>query len=228
MSSVAPEPAATPSSPVEGSKNASNPTPSNSTGKQGAAGGGGGGKSSSRGSGNKKNKGGGGCGNNSNDQETPEENNQLSPQGNSEQEASGSGGGGSGNSNSNKDTLLQSITAKQGALMQPTLTLTMYIPTASVGAVIGRRGQTIAGLQKLASQAATTKQPVRVSVIGKDSTDSFPYTYSELDFSEPNWTPGTVSTENCFLNNNLESNYRSDLMLAPLPPRVFLLVFQSS
>lgn len=79
--------------------------------------------------------------------------------------------------------------------MQPTVTLTMYIPTSSVGAVIGRRGANIANLQKLASGSASTNQPVRVSVIGQDSTETLPYTYSELDFSDPNWTPVVIRAD---------------------------------
>lgn len=44
------------------------------------------------------------------------------------------------------------------------LTITMYIPTTCVGAVIGRRGSTIASIQK---QAQTPNSPpVRVSIVG--------------------------------------------------------------
>lgn len=50
----------------------------------------------------------------------------------------------------------------------PVLTLTAYIPTAAVGAVIGRRGQNVEDLQRRAAQSATTRQPVRVSVVGHD------------------------------------------------------------
>lgn len=96
------------------------------------------------------------------------------------------------------DELLASITAKQSALLQPTITLTLYIPTSSVGAVIGRRGQTIAQLQKFAAQAGSTHQPVRVSVVGQqpDANDNtMPYTYSDLDFSDPNWTPVVIRAD---------------------------------
>jgi hypothetical protein len=78
--------------------------------------------------------------------------------------------------------------------MQPTVTLTLYIPTPSVGAVIGRRGANIANLQKIASQAAVTHQPVRVSVIGQRA-DELPFTYSDLDFSDPNWTPVVIRAD---------------------------------
>ena len=50
----------------------------------------------------------------------------------------------------------------------PVVTLTAYIPTAAVGAVIGRRGQNVEDLQRRAAQSATTRQPVRVSVVGHD------------------------------------------------------------
>lgn len=50
----------------------------------------------------------------------------------------------------------------------PVVTLTAYIPTSSVGAVIGRRGTNVEELQRRAAQSATTRQPVRVSVVGHD------------------------------------------------------------
>lgn len=50
----------------------------------------------------------------------------------------------------------------------PVVTLTAYIPTSAVGAVIGRRGQNVEELQRRAAQSATTRQPVRVSVVGHD------------------------------------------------------------
>ena len=57
-------------------------------------------------------------------------------------------------------------THHQSVLLPPyTMTMTLYIATASVGAVIGRRGQTVAALQKSAAQVASTHQPVRVSVV---------------------------------------------------------------
>lgn len=64
-------------------------------------------------------------------------------------------------------SLIDSIVSKQSCLMQPpVLTLTLYIPTASVGGLMGRRGQAIAQLQQWASRQATTHQPVRISVVG--------------------------------------------------------------
>lgn len=45
------------------------------------------------------------------------------------------------------------------------MTLTMYIPTTSVGVVIGRRGSNIANIQK---QAQSTSAPVRVSVCSSE------------------------------------------------------------
>mmetsp|Transcript_7909 Transcript_7909/g.17576 ORF Transcript_7909/g.17576 Transcript_7909/m.17576 type:complete len:384 (-) Transcript_7909:264-1415(-) len=45
------------------------------------------------------------------------------------------------------------------------MSLTVYIPNESVGAVIGRRGQTVAALQKTAAQSSSTHHPVRVSVV---------------------------------------------------------------
>lgn len=125
------------------------------------------------------------------------------------------------------DALIQSICQKSSVLLQPTITLTLYIPTSSVGAIIGRRGQNIALIQKLASQAANTHHPVRVSVIGGENSSSsggggggganhkdgghsatgatsnnnpadassLPYTYTELDFSDPNWTPVVIRAD---------------------------------
>jgi len=96
-----------------------------------------------------------------------------------------------------RDEILQSIASKQSALLQPVVTLTIYIPTQSVGAVIGRRGQNIANLQKTAALAASTNQPCRVSIVGQDSAESVPYTYSELDWSDSNWTPVVIRADPC-------------------------------
>ncbi|KAL7573793.1 hypothetical protein ACA910_007822 [Epithemia clementina (nom. ined.)] len=65
------------------------------------------------------------------------------------------------------ERLVKSITTHHQSVLLPpyTMTMTLYIATASVGAVIGRRGQTVANLQKSAAQVASTHQPVRVSVV---------------------------------------------------------------
>jgi hypothetical protein len=108
--------------------------------------------------------------------------------------------GGAGAGAGSDDALLDSITRRQSVLMQPVVTLTLYVPTACVGAVIGRRGQAIAGVQRAAGQAATTGHPVRVSVLGGDGggpldASSLPYTYSDLDFADPNWTPVVIRAD---------------------------------
>lgn len=66
--------------------------------------------------------------------------------------------------------LLQQISTKStsSCLVAPTVTVTIYIPTAAVGAVIGRKGQTIAQLQKIAAEKASSNHPVRVSVVGRE------------------------------------------------------------
>jgi trimeric autotransporter adhesin len=100
---------------------------------------------------------------------------------------------------SDDDAILQSISQRQSVLMQPLVTLTLYIPSPCVGAVIGRRGQTIAHVQRLAGQVSSTPHPVRVSVIGGDSGPvdpaTLPYTYSELDFTDPAWTPVVIRAD---------------------------------
>jgi KH domain len=100
---------------------------------------------------------------------------------------------------SDDDAILQSISHRQSVLMQPLVTLTLYIPSPCVGAVIGRRGQTIAHVQRLAGQVSSTSHPVRVSVIGGDSGPvdpaTLPYTYSELDFADPAWTPVVIRAD---------------------------------
>ena len=65
------------------------------------------------------------------------------------------------------DRMVKCITTHHQVVLLPpyTMTMTLYIATASVGAVIGRRGQTVAALQKSAAQVASTHQPVRVSVV---------------------------------------------------------------
>ena len=80
--------------------------------------------------------------------------------------------------------LLHSIASKQSCLMPPApcLTLTMYISTSSVGAVIGRKGQSISQLQTWASRQATTKhQPVRISVMGMTAQQQHQVTTSGSD-----------------------------------------------
>jgi predicted RNA-binding protein YlqC (UPF0109 family) len=109
------------------------------------------------------------------------------------------------------------------------LTMTLYIPTSSVGAIIGRRGSTIAQIQRQA-QTLSTESNVRVSIVGHQqqktpqqssqsvidveddvvatplsdeggpavastSSSVIPYTYTELDWSSPNWTPVVVKAD---------------------------------
>ena len=118
------------------------------------------------------------------------------------------------------------------------LTMTLYIPTSSVGAIIGRRGSTIAQIQRQAQTLSSgNTAPVRVSIVGHNQkqqpqqpppppqqpteddkaevsqTDSaspsadaqatttsssssiVPYTYTELDWSSPEWTPVVVKAD---------------------------------
>lgn len=137
-----------------------------------------------------------------------------------------------------EDPLLLSIAAKQAALVQQIITLTCYIPSSSVGAVIGRKGSTIAQIQRQAQQVGTSNGPVRLSIVGHQSeiaamhngespemeplhhlqsspiqlqspqqqqvstpipstTSSVPYTYSELDWSSPHWTPVVIRADPC-------------------------------
>lgn len=133
------------------------------------------------------------------------------------------------------DPLLNSIASKQGALVQQVITLTCYIPSSSVGAVIGRRGSTIAQIQRQAQQVGGGG-PVRLSIVGhqneiaavqngespdvsmeqsqssptqlqsqnqqvstplQSTTASVPYTYCELDWSSPFWTPVVIRADPC-------------------------------
>lgn len=138
------------------------------------------------------------------------------------------------------------------------MTVTVYIPTVCVGAVIGRRGTTIAQIQKQAQQltqgsgggspAHASANQVRVSIVGHNATakvqgginsssghdltfnsnsNTFmtdypspilssspqntntasqslfghstttvvPYTYTELDFTNPQWTPVVIRAD---------------------------------
>lgn len=93
------------------------------------------------------------------------------------------------------EEILQSIAAKSSILSHPQVTLTCYIPTSSVGAVIGRRGSTILQIQRHAQQVGGNG-PVRVSIVGHDEND-VPYTYSELDWSSPHWTPVVIRATPC-------------------------------
>ena len=93
------------------------------------------------------------------------------------------------------DEILQSIATISSALSHPQVTLTCYIPTTSVGAVIGRRGATILQIQRHAQQVGGCG-PVRVSIVGHDE-DDIPYTYSELDWSSPHWTPVVIRGGPC-------------------------------
>jgi hypothetical protein len=104
-------------------------------------------------------------------------------------------------SSGDEEDILQSIASKSSVLLHPQVTLTCYIPTNSVGAVIGRRGSTILQIQKHAQQIQHAHQigghgPVRVSIVGHDE-DDVPYTYSELDWSSPHWTPVVIRAGPC-------------------------------
>jgi len=73
------------------------------------------------------------------------------------------------------DSSLHTIATKSPALLHPQVTLTCYIPTNSVGAVIGRRGSTVLQIQKHAqshSCHASGGGPVRVSIVGHTDTTS--------------------------------------------------------
>lgn len=98
-------------------------------------------------------------------------------------------------SSGDENDVLQSISAKTPVLLHPQVTLTCYIPTTSVGAVIGRRGSTILQIQRHAQQIAG-QGPVRVSIVGHDEED-VPYTYSELDWTSPHWTPVVIRADQC-------------------------------
>ena len=155
--------------------------------------------------------------------------------------------------------LYKKISSKvSNAFHQSQITITCYIPTNSVGAVIGRRGSTVTQIQKhsqyVSSSASSNNVnsnsiPVRVSIVGHDSTtalstaaaaaaaaspstptnnsaatsnsqgdedgnntnnnnaptaggggggsttSSVPYTYSDLDWSDPLWTPVVIRAE---------------------------------
>jgi hypothetical protein len=140
------------------------------------------------------------------------------------------------------DKLLLSIASKQSTLVQQMITLTCYIPSSSVGAVIGRRGATIAQIQKQAQQVGTSNGAVRLSIVGHQNeiaaaaaagaledvalqqplspqasspeqspvatqslastplqaaSSSVPYTYTELDWSSPLWTPVVIRADPC-------------------------------
>jgi len=72
----------------------------------------------------------------------------------------------------------------------PTLTLTLYVPSSAVGAIIGRRGQNIAQIQKNAASAAVVSKslPVRIAVVGTEPT-TVPATYTPLDSDTTTLTP---------------------------------------
>lgn len=147
------------------------------------------------------------------------------------------------------DPVFLSIASRQAALVQQQITLTCYIPSNCVGAVIGKRGSTIAQIQRQSQQVGTSSGPVRLSIVGRhmdasgtnttttttlsgtdmlalssesstleqspipqqqklkqhnvttaitpSGTSSVPYTYSELDWSSPNWTPVVVRADPC-------------------------------
>jgi hypothetical protein len=97
------------------------------------------------------------------------------------------------------DVIFSSIAARSGVLLHPQVTLTCYIPTNTVGAVIGRRGSTIGQIQRHAQTVGTGS--IRVSVVGHEDEDEdtqpVPYTYSELDWSSPHWTPVVIRGDPC-------------------------------
>jgi hypothetical protein len=102
-------------------------------------------------------------------------------------------------SSGDEEDVLKSISSKASVLLHPQVTLTCYIPTNSVGAVIGRRGSTILQIQRHAQSVEnsnTNNGPVRVSIVGHDE-DDVPYTYSELDWTSPHWTPVVVRGGPC-------------------------------
>jgi predicted RNA-binding protein YlqC (UPF0109 family) len=123
----------------------------------------------------------------------------------------------SNNSNSNStqhntDVLFQAIASKaSSAMSQPTVTLTIYIPSTAVGAVIGRRGQNIASLQKTAAMSAHTSQAVRVSIVGQADTangtsngnDDGDYPLSD---NHNHNNPSMMTTSTNSNNNNNNSN----------------------
>ena len=96
----------------------------------------------------------------------------------------------SSTSEKDEDPVLQVIASKPpGLLHNPQVTLTCYIPSQSIGAVIGRRGSTIAQIQRHAQQYGI----VRASIVGHDDTsESVPYTYTELDWSSPDLVPVVI------------------------------------
>lgn len=92
--------------------------------------------------------------------------------------------------------MLQSIASKPSCVLHanPQVTLTCYIPSQSVGAVIGRRGSTIAQIQRHAQQWGG----IRVSIVGHDDTsESVPYTFTALDWTSPEWTPVVIRGDPC-------------------------------
>ena len=91
------------------------------------------------------------------------------------------------------DPIFQSIASKTSVLITPQVTLTCYIPTQAVGAVIGRRGSTMLQIQRYAMQYGT----VRVSILHDADIDNVPYTFTELDWSDPEWTPVVVRGDAC-------------------------------
>jgi predicted RNA-binding protein YlqC (UPF0109 family) len=97
-----------------------------------------------------------------------------------------------------RDDVLNSIATLQTAISLSTITITLYIPTTAVGAVIGRKGQNIASLQKLAAScAAIPHSAVRISVVGQQHDADIPATYSDLDWSDPQWTPVVIRADPC-------------------------------
>jgi hypothetical protein len=100
-------------------------------------------------------------------------------------------------STDNSDSIFSSIASRSSVLHHPQVTLTCYIPTNTVGAVIGRRGSTIGQIQRHAQSVGTGS--IRVSVVGHEDEEetSVPYTYSELDWSSPHWTPVVIRGDPC-------------------------------
>ena len=96
------------------------------------------------------------------------------------------------------DRAVQFIRAHHAAVLPSVTTLTVYIPSTCVGAVIGRRGSTVAALQKSAAQAAQTPHPVRVSVLAHHTSTAA---------ANANNSSGTMMMSmNNFHSNSMDNN----------------------
>jgi predicted RNA-binding protein YlqC (UPF0109 family) len=117
------------------------------------------------------------------------------------------------NTNNSNDALLQAIASKaSSAMSQPTVTLTIYIPSTAVGAVIGRRGQNIASLQKTAAMSAHTSQAVRVSIVGQADTADLA---SSEQYNPLLSTTSSMNNNMNNMNNNMNNNNGSSSSSIP-------------